>query len=299
MKFSQLIIMLSGILSCAPAPEGAGWLCNYEIPQVETDMPDGAGFSRLAPERFGNTYAYICDTPSQTQRVVTHTFLDQDKVKRNYTMLYDFDKRCALWVAYPMHAKGFADNDIGRHEDWSYDPAVPEAFQPRLKASYGDFTRGHQIASNDRQCSEAANQQTFYYTNMTPQTSRLNSGLWSSIEERVQKRAPSGRDTMYVVTGPVFRKGFRHTCNKNDGIECAVPTDYFKCIMSCSFDQNGRMTDAKGMAFLIGHEASAYARYTAYTKTIDEIEALTGFDFYHNIPETLQLKAESQTTTLF
>lgn len=293
------IIGLSVILSCSAMHKGGGWLSNYEIPAVETDMPEGAGYSRLAQERFGNTYAYICDTKDQNQRVVTHTFLENGNVKRNYTMLYDFDKRCALWVAYPMHKGGYADNDVGRNEDWCYDPAIPEALQPRLTASYGDYTRGHQIASNDRQCSEAANQQTFYYSNMSPQSNRLNSGLWSSIEERVQKSAPTGRDTMYVVTGPVFREGYKLTGNKNDGVECAVPTDYFKCIMLCSFDEEGKVTDAKGMAFLIGHGASAYAKYTAYRKTIDEIEALTGFDFYSNIPETLQQKAESEITTIF
>ena len=133
-------------------------------------------------------------------RFYTHDMtLGTGKVTRNYSFLWDRDNLVSHWVAYPLN-KGLIGNGT-RTDAWSYDPKVPREDQPRLDWAYdGGYDRGHQLPSADR-LTRAANQQTFYFTNMTPQIGRrFNQGIWANLETKVRSVAIAC-DTLYVVTG--------------------------------------------------------------------------------------------------
>lgn len=209
-------------------------------------------------------------------------------------MLYDGDKKCALWVAYAMHATEYSNNSAGRTDDWAYDPAIDRSWQFNGGYTQSDtYDRGHQIASGDRQTTESANQQTFYYTNMTPQFGSLNRGQWQTLEGKVQTLAAStsGRDSLYVVTGPVFNSPSRTTTDKS-GTTVGLPDGYYKCLMKCSFDANGQMTSAHGTAFLFDTNSSNVAPSQT---TIDAIETRTGFNFFSNVPDSIEKSAEAES----
>jgi len=233
------------------------------------------------------------------QKVVTHTFMYNGKQYRNYTMLYDKTMKAALWAAFPMHSAAYPWN-VTRGDSWQYDPALDQSWQPKLTSSYGGgYTRGHQVASNDRRTTIYQMYQTNYFSNMTPQTSDFNAGSssdWDDLEGNIQTLGQSitGRDTLYVVTGAIFGAGYKTDATDNNGVSCPVPTDYYKCIMKVSFNTSGEAVSAAGAAFLLNHEDM-----TQQDKTIDELETLTGFDFFTNIPESIQNSAESTYTSFF
>lgn len=232
---------------------------------------------------------------NSNQKVVTHTFKYNGQVLRNYSMLYDKTKKAALWVACVMNADMYPWI-VSRGDNWNYDPALvfgsDYSWQPNLSSSYVDYTRGHQIASNDRRTTIYQMYQTDYFSNMTPQLSGFNSGMWASLEGEIQKigNATTGNDMLYVVTGPVFGDGYGKAKDKS-GTECAVPTQYFKCIMKVTYS-GGNPVSAKGAAYLMDHVNSGSVRQAV---TIHSIEELTGFDFFANIPASLQATAEYET----
>lgn len=273
----------------------AGWLINREIPHADVNI--SGDWSRTASEKYGDSKAYICETGDPDRLVVTHTFTDGGKKYRNYTILFDKSKKASLWVAYAMH-KNVWGGDSGRNDAWTYDPAIPSDWQSTGCSS--PYSKGHQIASNDRQRCVGANKQTFYYSNQTPQwQTRFNDGVWNTLENRIQNNAPSGRDTLYVVTGPIYGSGYK-TISDKGGKQVPVPTGYWKCLMKCSFSSSGEMTSASGIGYLFEKNGEySNTNYSSYSVTIDEIEALTGFDLYANIPEELQAAAESKKTALF
>lgn len=212
-----------------------------------------------------------------------------------------------------MHREAYPDNNVGRvgsfNVNTSYDPGIPKAWQS--SGSTGDYStanysRGHMIASSDRQATEDANRQTFYYTNQSPQKQDgFNSGIWSALEEDIQKHVPSGRDTLYVVVGTLFEDG--NTGASNDGGVVARPSHFYKLLMKCSFDVSDNMTDAKGIAYLYTNEShtndngGGKVTYhdSRYVTTIDAIETRTGFDFFANVPIDLQEAAERSSTALW
>ena len=80
-----------------------------------------------------------------------------------------------------------------------------------------------------------------------------------------------------------------------------VPSHFYKLLMKCSFDTSGAMTAAKGVAYLFTNEAHSGEKYTdtKFRFTIDEIEQRTGFNFFANVPSSLQDAAEAQSAALW
>jgi endonuclease G len=276
-----------------PEAYAASWLINYEIPATDVSLTNvQKAFHSTVNETYGATRAFIYNPSSSRRRIVTHTFSYDSRTLRNYSLLFDYDKQCALWVAYAANNDCWVNNHVGRHNNaFTNDPAVPSNYQP---GSVSGYTRGHQVASNDRQTTDPQNQQTFYYSNMTPQASALNSGKWNSLESKVQNLADrtTGRDTLYVVTGPIFDSGY----NTVSGVP--IPTRYYKCLMKCTFNASGEMTAAKGAAFLFLHEPRSGEEYEQ-SATIDDIEAITGFDLFANVPADKQSAAEATNTSFW
>lgn len=278
-----------------------GYLSCGEIPAVAL-----SGTTANGQETFGNTKWYRYGVSGNSgQMIVTHTFAYNNKTMRNYSMLYDKSKKAALWVAFAMHADAYPAK-VDRSDDWKYDPALvfgsDYSWQPDLSSSYSetgtdDYDRGHQVASNDRRTTTYQTKQTTYFSNMTPQIKGFNGGVWSSHEGKVQAvgQATTGSDTLYVVTGPIFGSGYKTDAQDASGVSCAVATQYYKCIMKVTYNSAGVAVSAQGAAYLFDHITGAAQQ----NKTIDQIETLTGFDFFTNIPSGVQEAAESKFTTFF
>ena len=170
---------------------------------------------------------------------------------------------------------------------------------PNLSSSYnGGYSRGHQVASNDRRTIIYQMYQTDYFSDMTPQLDAFNSGNtteWDEVEASVQDLgyATSGNDTLYVVTGALFVSGYKTGATDNNGAACAVPTRYYKCIMKVHFE-NGEALSAQGGAYLVEHKSGA----TIKELKNDDLETETGFDFFTNIKASVQKSAEETFTDL-
>ena len=284
---------------------GLQWLTCYEIPAI--DLENENSYSGTGTETFGSTSWYNYKTTNSMQKVVTHTYAYNNKVYRNYTTLVDGDKRCPLWTAYVMHKGAYPNNGVDRgsfNVKTSYDPGIPKAWQSSGSTSdYNNgngYSRGHHCASADRKVNDDANDQTFYYTNQSPQWQNgFNSGVWSNLEEAIQNNAPTGRDTLYVVVGTLFEDG--NSGSSNDGGTVARPSHFYKLLMKCSFNASGSMTAAKGAAYIytnVSHSGQTYSD-TAFRTTIDAIELRTGFDFFANVPKEFQDSAESTRESLW
>ena len=273
--------------SASPSPvTDLGYLTCYEVPDVSV-LTHSTG-----TETYGSTSYHAYTTSDSNQKVVTHTFSYNSSTLRNYTLLYDKTKHAALWVAFVMNHDSYPWL-VARNDSWHTDPAIDASWQPNLSSGYKEsdtYSRGHQAASNDRRTTTDQTKQTTYYSNMTPQISGFNGGVWASLEGDIQKigNACTGSTMLFVVTGPIFGSGYGTTQDKS-GMECAVPTQYFKCIMKVTYSGNNP-TGAIGAAYLLDHENGA-ARQNV---SIDDIERLTGFNFFAHVPTDLQNAAEAE-----
>lgn len=222
----------------------------------------------------------------------THEITIGYKTVRNYSMMYDKKEKVAYWVAYPHHPSYIGST--GRTDNWQPDPMVALTSQPNYFSGVTGYDRGHQIPSADRTVSTAANSQTFYFTNMTPQLSVFNGQMWASLEGQVRNWMAAS-DTLYVVTGAVLK-----TVNGNEtvnyatdskGTKVAVPNYYYKVLLRL---KTGKY-DAIG--FWFEHKSYGSGQATSsVSKTVRQIEALTGLDFFAILPKATQDNAELTST---
>ena len=226
---------------------------------------------------------------------ITHGYdLDGKKV-HNYSLYYDIRYKVAHWVAYPLYESVLSGTE--RSNAWGYDPKVPERDQARLFSAISGYSRGHQLPSADRLVNKEANEQTFYFTNLTPQNEAMNSGVWETLETDLRVAARNC-DTVYVVTGCVVATESDKTvkyAKDNNGKNIAIPKAYYKVCLkyNASSSVNGGYS---AIGFWMENK-SLGGSVSDYVKSVDEIEKLTGFDFFHNLDDTVENAVEKNKNT--
>ena len=141
--------------------------------------------------------------------------------------------------------------------------------------------------------------QTFYVTNSVPQIHKsFNSGIWSSLEGALQSVAKS--ETIYIVTGSVLNKvgeskTISYTTPKdNTSQKCAIPNYFYKVALKVN-TSGGKVTSAQAIGFWFEHKTYSDS-YTNYAVSVDNIEQWTGFDFFVNLPDSIEKTAETNTS---
>ena len=267
--------------------------------------------SAEAPAPKGKTaHAGWAELPTQKTSndiyITSHLLGDN---RRNYTVCYSREQRAPLWVAAPVHRtyKG----DVKRVDNYDFDPTLPVNIQITLNRSYGDYTRGHMLGSGERTASREMNNQTFYVTNIAPQLREgfnERGGAWNNLEYFVDRQICA--DTLYVVTGAIYDDytatdgtniKARTTVNKNDNKRVGVPTAYYKALLRTKSGRTGKSvveckaSELKCAAFIIPHRSDVGHKPTAEDMiSIKELERLTGVNFFANVPNAPESKAEAK-----
>ena len=209
----------------------------------------------------------------------SHSFKMNGNTYRNYSFGWSQKDRVALWVAYPL-CKLYTNGSAGRTNAWAMDPLLGDNSAAPFGGYCGDYARGHQLPSADRQCCYDANAQTFYGTNMTPQLNAHNEGIWSSLENKVRNIANSS-DTTYVVTGVVVSASGKKE-KDSYGNSVTVPDAYFKVLLR--YSKSSTLGQWNAAAFYLEHRPYSGNISKEHSMSVDELEKKTGFDFFVNLP---------------
>lgn len=244
------------------------------------------------------------------QNVYADHYVTMDGVQiLNYALEWDNTKRHANWVAFTFDTTTSADN-VKRTDAWSVDPKLPAEMQVQESDHKNDgFDKGHLCASEDRVYLKEANEQTFYYSNMSPQLNDFNGGFWGKLEARVQtwgrSTAEGVYDKVYVTKGGTLNKllknfkgttvnGGTPTTDANGftihGLAC--PEYYYMAVLSQKDDV------FHAIAFLVPHKEGmtrnpSSDELKAYVVSVDKLEEETGIDFFCNLPDVLENEVEA------
>ena len=237
---------------------------------------------------------------------------------RNYSYAYNYEYYASMWVAYPLctsHQSG-----SGGSGNWTYNPNIDSNKQVKITSnSYGtmynagSYSRGHQCPNASRKSNTQMNNQTYYATNQTPQLqNKFNGSIWGALEGAVRGLTRSSSDTVYVVTGPLYRKvggnetiSYLHGASNQNAnpAELPIPNYYWKAVLKVKRNSNGEITDALAIGFWFDHRnyesAESYSD-AEHIVSVDKIEEWTGLDLFTNLPGTneygIEKTAEANTT---
>jgi endonuclease G len=211
-----------------------------------------------------------------TDIVVTHP---------GYTLLYDEKHEQARWVAYEL-TRSELYGLYERGDDFRSDPSIPSESATLDDYRRSGYDRGHLIPAADLSWSEEAMSGSFYLSNMSPQEGQFNRGIWSKLEATVRNFADT-EGSIYVVTGPVLTDGPYDTIGDN---EVSIPNQYYKVILDY------REPELKSIGFLLPNEGSK-KDLEDFATSVDEIETITGIDFFHRLPDPQEAELEREYDT--
>lgn len=201
-----------------------------------------------------------------------------------YTLNYNEDHEVANWVSYELdHSK--LENCVKRSNSFRIDPAVSTGSATANDYKGSGFDRGHLVPAGDMKFTSQAMKDTFFFSNMTPQPGPFNQGRWGQLENLMRSWALKYKK-IWIVTGPILMPNLPVTGKEN---QVSIPDEYFKIILR----QQG--SSYEGIAFLM-HTDVPYKDLASYVTTIDQIEKLSGFDFFQflrdDIEDTVEKRAD-------
>lgn len=196
------------------------------------------------------------------------------------TVSFNPDLHIPNWVAWELTAEE-ATGTEPRYDKFYYDPNVEGCATPEDYVHSG-YDRGHMAPAGDMKWDKKAMEETFCMTNIVPQDGSLNRGTWKKIEEKCRARAAKD-SAIIIVCGPVLTDKPREYIGSS---RVAVPQRLFKVILAPWAET------PYAIGFLMDNGAVPGGMQAAAV-TVDEIEAVTGHDFFSALPDSLENKLES------
>lgn len=203
-----------------------------------------------------------------------------------YSLGYDAAARQPAWVYYHLTRARLDSAVLARKGRFVADPKTSDPQGNDKDYAGSSYDKGHMVPCEDMSFDALAMKETFYYSNCVPQTSKLNRGQWKNLEQLVRNWTMDN-DALDVIAGPVIERGLKRL-GKN---RVAIPVRCYKVVLDY------RSVPPKAIAFVMPNQDQALAPVQTYVHSIDEVEALTGIDFFPELPDALENQLESQCDT--
>ncbi|MBR1485586.1 MAG: DNA/RNA non-specific endonuclease [Prevotella sp.] len=202
--------------------------------------------------------------------------------REGYIASYNKVTRTPNWVAWHLTKAHTYGNNQRDQEVFTEDQQVPE---PRATDQdyYGSrYDRGHMCPAGDNKWSAKAMTHSFLFTNVCPQNHGLNKYEWNDVEKLCRDWARK-YGAVDVVCGPVFDKDAQpRYIGKN---KVRVPDAFYKVVLC-------RSQQPKAIGFLFRNNGKKQP-YAQAVCSVDEIERLTGIDFFPALDDKTENKIEA------
>ncbi len=240
------------------------------------------------------TYQLIDQSPSNTQCII--------RTKESYVMLYDTVKKNAKWV-YEILNKSTVPYCY-KKQSFKKDDTIDDGKQA-LESTNGfqdkDYVRGHLAAAANHTWCQEAYKDTYLISNMTPQMSNINNGIWKTLEFYCRNLIDKDEvRNVHVYTGPLYQNTVRGLIMNGK----AVPTHYFKIVIM--EDENGK---AKVECYIVENKKKKSKKTNNPTKkrepiylrdysvNLNKIETMSGLTFTHKDDNNRMIVKKTLTCT--
>lgn len=202
--------------------------------------------------------------------------------RTGYVASYNKTTLLPNWVAWHLTAERTEGSAKRSGVDFAEDTEVPEPRATDWDYYNSGYDRGHMCPAADNKWSKKAMEESFLFTNMCPQNGNLNRGDWNEMEMACRKWAKKYGD-LYIVCGPILYKGKHKTIGKN---KVVVPEAFFKVVLRTG-------DDPQAIGFIYKNTSGNRPK-DSYVNTVDEVERITGIDFFSSLPDDVEKKVEAE-----
>lgn len=185
------------------------------------------------------------------------------------------------WVAWELTASETQGTEP-RPRKFAPDTTVDGSVDPSQYTGSG-YDRGHMAPAGDMKWDNQAIIESFLTTNIVPQLKSINSGTWKRLEEKCRNWAQAD-SAIYIICGPIINEKPIEYIGSD---KVFVPQRFYKIILSLNADH------PRAIAFIIpNHPFQGGMQKCVHS--IDEIEQITGYDFFASLPDDIENNVEAQ-----
>lgn len=204
--------------------------------------------------------------------------------KPQYAISYSRDNGGPNWVSWHLDASWLGSTP--RQDDFRADTTLPAGWYQVQATDFSGsgFDRGHMCPSGDRTITVAANSATFLMTNMIPQLPANNQGPWASLESYCRTLVSQGNE-LYIISGG---QGLQYFIANG---HVAVPANTWKVIIvlpNGTNDVSRVTTTTRTIAIVMPNSGAINSDWRTYRVSVDQVEAITGYDVFSNVPTLIQ-----------
>ncbi len=214
--------------------------------------------------------------PESGELLIEHT---------NYVVAFDTAMNIPFWVAWAITPEELIERESRGNTKFLPDPKLGCDALNTKEYSHSGWDRGHMCPAGDNRYHWRAMDESFYMTNICPQHHNLNRGDWKELEELC--RALAAEEPVYVACGPILYKTPKHGyIGKN--VRIRVPDAFFKVVLTGIAGG-----DPKAAGYVFKNEAGNH-KLDKYVNSVDEVERLTGLDFFTALPDSIEQLVEAE-----
>jgi endonuclease G len=220
--------------------------------------------------------------------------------KPQYALAYHRDRGTAIWTSWHLDSSWTTGSGT-RQDDFRADTTLPAGWYQVQGTDYSGsgFDRGHMTPSADRLRSNADNSATFLMTNMIPQAPDNNQGPWANMENYLRTLVSAGNE-LYIISGGSGIGGSGSgggTTNTIASGHVTVPSQTWKVVIVIPVgtdDVNRVNNSTRTIAVIMPNtQGIRTVDWKTYRVSVDQVEALTGFDFFSNVSPSIQAVIEA------
>lgn len=205
----------------------------------------------------------------------------QVKNYSGFRVSFNSDNKTANWVAWELLGSETEGAESRSNKFWKDDDM--ESCPDTKDYTRSGYDRGHLCPAADQKWSADAMLDCFVMTNIAPQKHELNAGAWNTLEGK--ERLWAKRDSaIVIVAGPIYETGDIHRIG-SAGVR--VPSAFFKVILA-------PWTETPRAIGFVYPNGNAPGNMQNYAMTVDEVEKITGYDFFRSLPDDIENEVESK-----
>ncbi len=198
---------------------------------------------------------------------------------KGFSLSFDEATHQAKWVAYEL-TDSEAKTKLASRKD-NFRPDTIPGLLTGQKSDYirSGYDRGHLAPAADMAWDQTAMDQSFFFSNISPQTPNLNRGIWKELEDKGRKWAVD-HGSIYIVTGP----GFKFPADSIGSLP--IPAFFFKAILV--YQKNKQ----EAIAFVMPNAKNVEGEISDYAISIDSLESIIQLDLFNKLPARIEKRIE-------
>jgi len=232
------------------------------------------------------------ETPAAGKKVVMYEMPaalkdrpEQILKRKGYTASYNGQTRNPNWVAWHLTKSHTNGSFQRKNEVFTEDTDIKGVRATDNDYYNSRYDRGHMCPAGDNKWDKQAMEQSFLFTNICPQNHGLNKYEWNDLEILCRDWARE-YGAIDIVCGPIY---YQNTDQKTIGRNKVwVPDAFFKVVLC-------RQGKPKAIGFIYKNLGKKQPMEEAVC-TVDEIEQLTGMDFFPALDDNIEDRVEASAS---